>query len=213
MTLNINQKLNAEQQAEFFRFVEFGTKWIKGEMSFDEIKEQIGIPQYTSDQNGRIQYLYFPHKLMELSFWFNHPKVGSDQIIIDAFSIKLNDEVQTNIPYEIFDKFEFRRKVRGERLDGERVEESDFVSFPHFLDISSSTPINTVDFCYRLPLPGKLPYDVNIGIEYLAELVSEKGPWNLDNVRTAVNLRELDIFRHYLNEKEFKQQGEASHEK
>ena len=204
------KQMTIRLQEALFQYVKIGLKWICGEISFNDVVKNMGAPEFHDDQLGKIEYAWFPEKMMSVSFVFNAPDSVSAKPYVSEFNIEIEDDVITNIPYGRFDELGVRHIIRGERIDGGRIEQSDFVGFPYFFDLSGSTPNNTVVFGYRMPLESDSPYDVEANVRYLAELISEKGPWNVSNVRKAVDLREVEIVRHYLTPEELNERKEAN---
>ncbi|WP_434665119.1 hypothetical protein P5W99_26440 [Paraburkholderia sp. A3BS-1L] len=210
MTYSQQKPMTPEQQEALLRYTKIGLRWVRGEISLDNVIKNMGIPQFHSDQDGKIEYAWFPEKVMSVSFIFDTRNSTDGTPCVSEFNIQIEDDVSTNILYQNFDEIGMKRIERGERIDNFRVEQSDFVGYPYLFDIFGGTPINTVVFGYRLPLADDSPYDIEANIRYLAELASEKGPWDIRNVRRAVDLREVEIFRHYLTLEELDNRKSAS---
>jgi hypothetical protein len=203
------KQMTEAQQTVLFRYTKLGLEWVSGKISLDDVITELGTPGFHSDQPGKAEYSWFPGKVMSISFIFDRFNATDKNLRIDEFNIEIEDNVLTNIPYECFDELGMHRIVRGEKIDSVRTEQGEFFWPTGVVDASGGFPINYIGFAYRLSLPDGSPYDIRATVSYLAELVSETGPWDLKNVRRAVNLRELRIYRHYLSPDELKQRNDA----
>jgi hypothetical protein len=205
-----DRQMTAEQDAMLFSLTRLGLEWVKGDIPFEDVKRRIGDPQHQFDQSGTLELTFFVEDVMEVTFEFRRPDEGaSGESIPSGFSIDVYGDVQTNLPYETFDQLGLHRLVYGEKIDGVRSESRGFM-FPVAMgDPMRHTPLNTISFAYRQLLPDDSPYDIYAGFTYLAELVREKGPWDLSIIRRAVNLRRLAIGRVYLSPEELDARDKA----
>ncbi|KVO80155.1 hypothetical protein WL61_17930 [Burkholderia ubonensis] len=213
MAKTISKPMTAEQQAMLMHFTNIGLKWVAGQMSFEEVTRRLGRPEFRSEQIDIVEYVYFPEKVMSISFIFNRLRSTDGKPSIDTFSIQVRDDVRTNIPYERFDSLGLHRVVRGESIDGVRTEAADFFYPTGIAQVYGIRPKNSVTFSYRLPLNPDSKFDVYAGFGYLGEWVNESGEWTLNNFRNAVDLRSLNIGRHYLTPEELRQRQQAKRQK
>ena len=212
-TMTTDKQMTSEQQAQLLQFTKVGLQWVAGQISFDDVIKRLGKPQYQSEQADLIKYAYYPEDVMSVYFLFDklHPVDGKPAI--NAFQVKVGDGVHTNIPYERFDSLGLQRLVRGESIDGVRVEQRDFFAPAGIADVSGFYPDNFFGFNFRLPLPPDSLFDVYAGFGYLGQWKDEHGIPDLSNVRQAVDLRNLGISRHYLTPEEQEQRRLAKRKK
>lgn len=210
MNSSLHRTMTEEQQAAIYRYTRIGLRWISGKISTDDVIKDFGNPEFNSDQLGGIEYAWYPGNVMKVMLLLKNKSIneGSGQVV--SFEISVENDVLTNIPYQNFDDLGLSRLVRGEKIDGARIEAGDFYNPSGVVDPVGSLPLNLTTFAYRLPLPDDSPYDIYAGFDYLADLVSEHGPWNLGNIRKAVNLRELSIYSHYLTPEELDERKRAN---
>lgn len=188
--------LSTAQQTALLHYTELGLRWIKGDISFEDVTDVMGEPELKLDQPGKTQYCYYVDDAMAVYFIFNRvSEAPGGTSSVAGFRIEAGDEIETHIPYEQFDRMGLQRVVYGEKIDEARIERRDFFVPVGVGDLSHSIPINSVSFWYRLPVPKNSPYDIYAAFNYLAELVRETGPWDLSIVRQATNLRYLGIAR------------------
>ncbi|WP_085486557.1 hypothetical protein [Paraburkholderia susongensis] len=207
-----------EQQAQLLHFTRIGLKWIAGQMSFDDVTQILGQPlrRYESDQT--IDYTYYHEKVMLVTFSLDKLHTIHGKPRISDFRVKVEDlvhNVHTDIPLESFDSLGLHRIAHGESIDGVRTENSDFFSPNGITDPSGFYPDNYVSFGYRLPLPPDSLFDVYASFYYLGEWARPTGESgaNLNNLRVAVDLRNLVISRHYLTPEELEQRRQAKRQK
>jgi hypothetical protein len=189
------RKMTNEQQDKLLRYTNLGLRWVKGDVSFDDVKKQLGEPDLHTDQQGTIDYIFFPEKVMEVRFTYyrkgrkddGYPEIGD-------FRITVFDDVVTDIAYEIFDNLGFHRVKFGEKIDALRVEPRNFFIPVGAADVSHAEPLNSVSFMYRMPSGDDFPYDIYVAFNYHAD-IKESGPWDLSRVNKAVNLRIVSAAR------------------
>ncbi|OMG71148.1 hypothetical protein [Burkholderia ubonensis] len=207
------KQMTADQQAILMRFTEIGLQWVAGNMPFDKIVQRLGKPARQSDQSDIVEYSYYPDEVMAVYFTFTKLHPAGEKARISTFTIKVEDGVHTDIPYEHFDQIGLHRVVPGETIDGVLREASDFFSPSGRIDITRTMPENYVMFTYRLPLPSDSPFFVYVLPGYLGEWVNNSGEPTFSNLRRAVDLRNLTISRDYLTPEGFRQRQQAKRQK
>ncbi|WP_322048573.1 hypothetical protein [Paraburkholderia sp. J67] len=213
MSTLTKKKMTPAQQTKLLNYVDIGLKWIKGDIAFDEVVKVFGDPEFHSDQLGKIEYSWFPEKIMTVSFIFDRGNLVDGKPGIDTFNIRMSDDVHTSIPYEHFDSLGMKRIVRGERMDSVRTEKSDFFRPDGVIEFSGGLPKNYVSFGWRLPMPEDSPYDIRAGFGYLGEWIDQKKEMDFSNLRNAVDLRDVTISRFYLLPNELQQRDAARRQK
>jgi hypothetical protein len=171
------RKMTNEQQDKLLRYTNLGLRWVKGDVSFDDVKKQLGEPDLHTDQQGTIDYIFFPEKVMEVRFTYYR-----------------KGRKVTDIAYEIFDNLGFHRVKFGEKIDALRVEPRNFFIPVGAADVSHAEPLNSVSFMYRMPSGDDFPYDIYVAFNYHAD-IKESGPWDLSRINKAVNLRIVSAAR------------------
>ncbi|MBN3856845.1 hypothetical protein G3N59_26035 [Paraburkholderia sp. Ac-20340] len=188
--------MTEEQQSKLLHLTALGLQWVRGDIEFSKIEKYLGEPTLRSDQLGKVEYYYFIDNIMSITFtWYRNDSDELNEPCIGDFNIKIEENVDTNIPYETFDTIGLNRVQRGARIDASHVEKRDFFAPIGVLEMTNALPINSVSFVYSQLMPEDSPYDIYAGFDYLADLYRETGPWDLSIVRKAVNLRELGIAR------------------
>ncbi|NIF51632.1 hypothetical protein [Burkholderia sp. Ax-1724] len=211
---DIPKPMSAREQEQLLRFTEIGLQWIAGQITFDDVTRHLGKPQYQSEQIDLVKYAYYQEGVMSIYFIYNKLKLVDGKPGIDSFSIKISDDIHTNIPYERFESLGLHRLVRGESIDGVRIEQGDFFVPVEVADASRFYPENFFGFNYRLPMPPDSLFDVYVGLGYLGEWRDQGGgEAKLSKVRKAVDLRNLGISRHYLTPEELEQRHLAKRQK
>ncbi|MBN3776282.1 hypothetical protein G3O06_01730 [Burkholderia sp. Ac-20345] len=210
----VGKPMTDEQQAALMHFAEIGLKWVSGEVSFDEVVKVFGKPDYQTEDSNSIQYAFYPEKVMSVRFTLDKLNLIDGRPRIGAFSIKVNDGIHTDVPYDRFEKLGLRRVERGESIDGVRAEQGDFFYPAGVADVNGTRPRNYATFSYRLPLSADSPFDVYAGFGYLGDWINEASrAWTLSNFRNAVDLRILNIARNYLTPAELQQREQAKRQK
>lgn len=210
----LGKPMTDAQQAALMHFSEIGLKWVSGEVSFDEVVKIFGKPDYQTEDSNSIQYAFYPEKVMSVRFTLDKLNLIDGKPRIGAFTIKVNDGIHTDIPYDRFEKLGLRRVERGESIDGVRVEQGDFFYPAGVADVYGTHPRNYATFSYRLPLPVDSPFDVYAGFGYLGDWINEASrDWTVSNFRNAVDLRILNIARNYLTPAELQQREQAKRQK
>jgi hypothetical protein len=207
LTMSV-QPMSLEQQAELVRVAKVGLQWVSGEISFDAVSKALGKPAFEDEQAERVMYGYYPNG-MAVRFYLDklHPIGGKPSI--DFFSIKVDEKFRTNIPREIVqERLELKPVVRGASIDGVRTERSDFF-VPEGRIVVPSINRDAVGFNYRKAMPANSLFDVNVGVGYVGEWKNEGAEPTLDNLRKALDLRELYISRHYLTPEELEERNFA----
>ncbi|KVA10626.1 hypothetical protein WI42_23405 [Burkholderia ubonensis] len=207
------KQMTADQQVILMRFTEIGLQWVAGNMPFDKIVQRLGKPARQSDQSDIVEYSYYPDEVMAVYFTFAKLHPAGEKTRISTFTIKVEDGVHTDIPYEHFDQIGLHRVVPGETIDGVLREASDFFSPSGRMDITRTMPDNYVMFTYRLALPSDSPFFVYVLPGYLGEWVNSSGEPTFNNLRRAVDLRNLTISRDYLTPEGFRQRQQAKRQK
>ncbi|MFA8392515.1 hypothetical protein ACEPUD_20640 [Burkholderia ubonensis] len=207
------KQMTADQQVILMRFTEIGLQWVAGNMPFDKIVQRLGKPARQSDQSDIVEYSYYPDEVMAVYFTFAKLHPAGEKTRISTFTIKVEDGVHTDIPYEHFDQIGLHRVVPSETIDGVLRETSDFFSPSGRMDITQTMPENYVMFTYRLPLPSDSPFFVYVLPSYLGEWVNNSGEPTFSNLRRAVDLRNLTISRDYLTPEGFRQRQQAKRQK
>ena len=214
----MEKQMTLDQQAQLLYLTRIGLKWIAGQISFDDVTRELGQPLQRNESDQTINYTYYPEKVMLVTFSLDKHHLVDGKPGIRDFRIKVEDlayNVHTNIPLEIFETLGLHRIVHGESIDGVRTESSDFFSPNGIIDPSGFYPDNYVSFGYRFPFPPNSPFDIYASFYYLgvwAQPTRERGA-NLDNLRTAVDLRNLIISRYYLTPEELEQRRLAKRQK
>jgi|GEM_PF-989182 len=208
------KQMTPGQQEQLLRFTEIGLQWIDGRIAFDDVTRALGTPKkFEAPGDNVIDYAYFQQG-MTIDFIYNKLKLVDGKPGIDSFSIKISDDIHTNIPYERFESLGLHRLVRGESIDGVRIEQGDFFVPVGVADASRFYPENFFGFNYRLPMPPDSLFDVYVGLGYLGEWRDQGGgEAKLSKVRKAVDLRNLGISRHYLTPEELEQRHLAKRQK
>jgi hypothetical protein len=189
------RQMTNEQQDKLLRYTNLGLRWVKGDTSFDDVKKELGAPDLQTDQQGTIDYIFFPEKVMEVRFTYyrkgrkddGYPEIGD-------FRISVFDDVVTDIDCKIFDNLGFHRVTFGEKIDALRVEPRKFFIPVGAADVSHAEPLNSISFMYRILSGDDLPYDIYVAFNYHAD-IKESGPWDLSRVNKAVNLRIVSAAR------------------
>ncbi|NIF80397.1 hypothetical protein F3J20_23860 [Paraburkholderia sp. Cy-641] len=205
-----NRQMTSDQQAQLLRFTEVGLKWAAGQITFDDVIQRLGKPQYQSEQIDLIKYAYYQNGVMSMHFVYDKLKLVDGKPRIAFVEIEVSNDVRTNIPYEHFESLGLHRLVRGETIDGIRRETRHFFSPTGALEIPQFHGKNYVTFGYRLPMPRDSLFDVTAGFSYDVKWIDDSGPPALHNIRKAENLRGLGISRHYLTPKELEQRRQAT---
>lgn len=204
----------SEQEAQVLRFTEIGLKWITGQITFDDVKQTLGTPKrFEATGDNIIDYAYF-RQGMTIDFVYNKRTSAHGNPGIDSFGLRVSDGIRTNIPYQHFESLGLHRLVRGESIDGVRIEEGDFFVPVGVADASRFYPENLFAFNYRSPMPPDSPFDVYASLGYLGEWNDDRAAMaELSRVKKAVDLRKIGISRHYLTPEELEQRRLAKHQK
>ncbi|MBN3854976.1 hypothetical protein G3N59_16460 [Paraburkholderia sp. Ac-20340] len=136
-------------------------------------------------------------------------QAGDETPRINSFEIMLDDAVITNYPYQQIEQLGLDRIVHGEKIDGFRTEQGDFYWPVGVISMSSAFPPNYGTLSYRKRLPEDSPYDLYVTFDYLMELKSERGPWDVTNIIRADNLRRMRIGRSYLTPEDLKTRNQS----
>jgi hypothetical protein len=202
------------QVAQLLRFAEIGLKWATGQITFDDITQRLGKPQYQSEQADLIKYVYYHEGVASISFVYNKLKLIDGKPGIDFFGLKVSGGVRTSIPYQRFESLGLHRLVRGESIDGVRIEEGTFFVPVGVADAARFYPENLFAFNYRSPMPPDSLFDVYASLGYLGEWKDESGGMaELSRVEKAVDLRDIGISRHYLTPEELERRRLAKRQK
>ncbi|WP_126284772.1 hypothetical protein [Burkholderia stagnalis] len=210
----LGKPMTDAQQVTLMRFTEIGLKWVSGELSFDQVVSTLGKPDYQAEESNFIQYTFYPEKVMSVRFTLDKLNLVDGKPRVGAFSIKVNEGIHTDIPYDRFERLGLRRVAHGESIDGVRTEEGEFFYPAGIADVYGTHPRNYATFSYRLPLPVDSLFDVYAGFGYLGDWISDTShDWTLSNFRNAVDLRILNIARNYLTPAELQQREQAKRQK
>jgi hypothetical protein len=189
------RQMTNEQQDKLLRYTNLGLRWVKGDAPFDDVKKELGAPDLQTDQQGTIDYIFFPEKVMEIRFTYYRKGRKDDRSPeIGDFRITVFDDVVTDIDYKIFDNLGFHRVTFGEKIDALRVEPRKFFIPVGAADVSHAEPFNSISFMYRILSGDGLSYDIYVAFNYHAD-IKESGPWDLSRINKAVNLRIVSAAR------------------
>jgi len=208
------RQMTPEQEAQILRFTDIGLRWITEQITFDDVKQTLGTPKkFEATGDHIIDYAYF-RQGMTIDFVYNKRKSAHGQPGIDSFRLRVSDGIRTTIPYHRFESLGLHRLVRGESIDGVRIEEGDFFVPVGIADASRFYPENLLAFNYRFPMPPDSRFDVYASLGYLGEWNDDSAAMaELSRVRKAVDLRDIGISRHYLTPEELEQRRLAKRQK
>ncbi|MDR5743014.1 hypothetical protein QCE73_07560 [Caballeronia sp. LZ029] len=191
---------SAEQQRKILEWLKFGLDWARGRADSEELIRTFGRPKLDN----------VVRKVRSLDYFPDFASISLESSIDDgsakAFTLTVSPELDTVIPKENYENIlGLHRVVRGELIDGQRREESNFFN-PNIVPNGNPDMITLI---YRLPLPEDSPFDVYIDIDYLGKNEFD-GP-DFDSLKRATNLRQITIHRFPLLLEELEQRNRAKH--
>ncbi|GJH11831.1 hypothetical protein CBA19CS11_23355 [Caballeronia novacaledonica] len=197
MSSNIKMA-SAEQQRKIFEWLKFGLDWASGRAGSEELIRTFGRPKLDN----------VLRKVRSLDYFPDFASISLESNIDDgsakAFTLTVSSELDTSIPKESYENLlGLHRVVRGELIDGQRTEESDFFN-PNI--VPNGNP-DVVTLIYRVPLPSESAFDVYVDIDYLGKNEFD-GP-EFDSLKRTTNLRKITIHRFPLLLEELEQRNRA----
>jgi hypothetical protein len=200
------KSMTSAQQQQMLAIAEVGLRWISGETSFEEVKRMYGQPKRHWVDN-EIGYAYFPGGFLAAEFYFDKFRFVDRKPAVKRFVLTVNSYFEPNLRMSDYEKrLGLQRLVRGEKIDGLRVEKGDF--FNPGNRCAGCNP-NNVILGYRLPLQNDALFDINADFNYLGK---HDAPYYA-SLRDPENLREIIFSRTYLTPRELNERDAARREK
>ncbi|NML30992.1 hypothetical protein [Paraburkholderia antibiotica] len=199
---DVPKSMSTQEQEQLFPFFEAALAWASGTRSFDDIVEQFGKPKkYDTPGVNTVDYTYFLGNNVSIKFMFDRLYPVDGQPSIKTALIDIDSLTTTDIPKESYEvRLNLHRVVRGESIDGVRVERGSYFA-PRGVLIGGDPDI--VDFVYRQPLRPDSPYDVYVTLTYRGEYQHD-GP-EFRSLQNPRDLRSIEIDRVYLRPEELEQ--------
>ena len=180
---------------------EVGLDWTSGRINFEDIKKTYGEPKrhYVTNE---ISYAYFPGGILTAEFYFDKNRLIRGQPAVKRFVLTVNTYFEPHVRMSDYEaRFGLQRLVRGEKIDGVRIEVGDFFNPGR----CPSCDRNRVILGYRLPLASDALFDINGDFDYLGK---DDAPDYL-SLRDPENLRQITFTRTYLTPAELDQRRAA----
>jgi hypothetical protein len=196
------KSMTAAQQQQMLGIAEVGLRWISGKIDFEDVKKAYGEPKSRRDTN-EIGYAYFPGDALTAAFYFDKERIVDGRPAVKRFVLTVDTYFEPHIRMSDYEtRLGLQRLVRGEKIDGLRVEVGDF--FNPGSRCAGCNP-NNVMLGYRLPLSPDSLFDVNADFDYLG---NHDAP-DRASLRDPENLREITFTRTYLTPTELEQRRAA----
>jgi hypothetical protein len=200
------KSMTSEQQQQMLETLQVGMKWVQGSADFNDVKQALGSPTLLRDdiEEG---YVFVVGHVLTAEFYFDKTRLVAASPVVKRFVLTVDTYFEPHIRMSDYEqRLGLQRLVRGEKIDGVRVEVGDF--FNPGNRCAGCNP-NNVMLGYRLPLSPDSLFDINADFDYLG---AHDAP-DYRSLRDPENLREITFTRTYLTPKELDERNAARREK
>ena len=196
------ERMTPAQQEQMLQAMQMGINWMRGAVDFNEVKRAFGQPTRLRD-DIELGYVFVVGHALTAQFFFDKTRTIAGAPDVKRFVLTVDTYFEPHIRMSDYEtRLGLQRLVRGEKIDGLRIEVGDF--FNPGSRCAGCNP-NNVMLGYRLPLSPDSLFDVNADFDYLG---NHDAP-NYTSLRDPENLREITFTRTYLTPAELEQRRAA----
>jgi len=193
--------MTSAQRQQMLEAMQIGLNWTQGTVDFDRVKQTLGQPTRLRD-DIELGYVFVVGHTLTAQFFFDKTRTVDGAPAAKRFVLTVDTYFEPHIHMSDYEtRLGLQRLVRGEKIDGVRIEVGDFFNPGRCPDCNP----NNLILGYRLPLSPDSLFDVNADFNYLGK---HDAP-DYASLRDPENLRVITFTRTYLTPAELEQRRAA----